>query len=40
MDADAIRTRRWTRAEYDRLIDIGVFLAVPGARVLVRDLLP
>ena len=22
---DAIRTRRWTRAEYDRLIDIGVF---------------
>jgi Uma2 family endonuclease len=23
-----VRTRRWTRAEYDRLIDIGVFL--PG----------
>jgi hypothetical protein len=21
-----VRTRRWTRAEYDRLIDVGVFL--------------
>ncbi|HEY7540445.1 MAG TPA: hypothetical protein VIF11_09905 [Methylomirabilota bacterium] len=77
-----VRTRRWTRAEYERLIDVGVFhsrepldrvleiyrrpiadpsapfgwryasrevlsaessvglLAVPGARILVSDLLP
>jgi hypothetical protein len=34
-----VRTRRWTRAEYDRLIDIEL-LAVPGARILVSDLLP
>jgi hypothetical protein len=25
------RSRRWTRAEYDRLIDLGVFL--PGERI-------
>lgn len=64
-----VRTRRWTRMEYDRLVDIGVYrrpieapsapfgwryasrevlsaessvelLAVPGARILVSDLLP
>src|SRR5690242_10313938 len=26
--SDGVRTRRWTRAEYERLIEVGVFL--PG----------
>jgi hypothetical protein len=34
----AVQTRRFTRAEYDRLIDLGVFL--PGERIeLVGGLL-
>src|SRR5215510_12001809 len=42
MEADAIRTRRWTRAEYDHLIDIGVFrpeerLELLGGDLVVRE---
>jgi Uma2 family endonuclease len=42
MEADAIRTRRWTRAEYDHLIDIGVFrpeecLELLGGQLVVNE---
>lgn len=42
MAADAIRTRRWTRAEYDYLIDIGVFrpeerLELLGGELVVSE---
>jgi len=40
--ADAIRTRRWSRAEYDQLIDIGVFrpeerLELLGGELVVSE---
>src|SRR5206468_10338225 len=33
------RTRRWTRAEYERLIDIGVFRADEPLELLVGELI-
>jgi len=42
MAAYPVRTRRWTRAEYDRLIDIGVFspeerLELLGGELIVSE---
>ena len=42
MGTYAVRTRRWTRAEYDRLIDIGVFspeerLELLGGELIVSE---
>ena len=34
-----VRTRRWTRAEYDRLIDIGVFLSGEPLELLRGELI-
>jgi len=34
-----VRTRRWTRAEYDRLIDIGVFLPDEPLELLGGELI-
>src|SRR5437867_5685607 len=34
-----VRTRRWTRAEYDRLIDIGVFLSGEPLELLGGELI-
>ena len=34
-----VRTRRWTRAEYDRLIDIGVFLPHEPLELLAGELI-
>ena len=40
------RIRRWTRLEYERLIDLGAFepgvrpLAAPTTSITVADLLP
>jgi Uma2 family endonuclease len=34
-----VRTRRWTRAEYDRLIDIGVFLPHEPLELLGGELI-
>jgi len=40
--ATCVRTRRWTRAEYDRLIDVGVFrpdepLELLGGKLVVSE---
>lgn len=35
---DGVRTRRWTRAEYDRLIEIGVFPPGEPVELLAGDL--
>jgi len=52
MPGSTVRTRRWSRIEYERLVDLGaetpVFrrahvatpLAAPRARIAVGDLLP
>ena len=34
----ATRTRRWTRAEYDRLIEVGVFRPGDPVELLAGDL--
>ena len=34
-----VRTRRWTRAEYDRLIDLGVFLPNEPLKLLGGELI-
>jgi len=34
-----VRTRRWTRAQYDRLIDIGVFLPDEPLELLGGELI-
>jgi Uma2 family endonuclease len=39
MAAYPVRTRRWTRAEYDRLIDIGVFLPHEPLELLAGELI-
>lgn len=45
MSAPSIRTRRWSRVEYEQLVEKGVFqpgerLGAPAASILVADLLP
>jgi hypothetical protein len=42
VDNMAIRTKRWTRLEYERLIDLGAFGPNDrlGAEIQVGDLLP
>jgi Uma2 family endonuclease len=39
MATHSVRTRRWTRAEYDRLIDIGVFLPDEPLELLGGELI-
>jgi Uma2 family endonuclease len=39
MAAYAVRTRRWTRAEFDRLIDIGVFSPAERLELLGGELI-
>jgi hypothetical protein len=39
MATPSVRTRRWTRAEYDRLIDIGVFLPDEPLELLGGELI-
>ena len=37
--AEAVRTKRWTRAQYERAIECGRSRP-PGARIAIADLLP